>query len=206
MTATEQPSLAMSFELIRSRFHDPDFLHCRGLGGEVPVYVYPYDAAKEDEVRALTASMLEDNRKELEREPDTAARIINFDLWDVFEAMCESRGILEKISKLDARLKDRERLLKKIQSSNPPKRYLDFMSAQYEERYGEPQRGRDVVLITGVGKIYPFVRAHSILEGVQSTFSGIPVVMFYPGGYDGKQLKLFNTVADGNYYRAFNQL
>lgn len=206
MTATEQPSLAMSFELIRSRLHDPDFLNCRGLGGEVPIYIYPYDAAKEDEVRALTAGMLEDNRRELERDPNAATRIVCFDLWDVFEAMCESRGILEKISKLDHRLKDRERLLKKVQSSNPPERYLQCMQSQFEEVYGAPQHGRDVVLITGVGKIYPFVRAHSILEGVQSTFSNIPVVMFYPGSYDGKQLKLFNTVADGNYYRAFNQL
>lgn len=54
MTATELPSIDMSFELIRSKFHDPEFLNCRGLGGEVPLYIYPYAARQEDQVRALT--------------------------------------------------------------------------------------------------------------------------------------------------------
>lgn len=206
MTATEQPSLAMSFELIRTRFHDPEFLACRGLGGEVPFYVYPYDAAKEDEVRSLTASMLEDNRAELQADSDNAPRIVCFDLWDVFTGMCEERGILDKIAKLEARINDRDKLLKKIQTSTPPARYIDFMHRRYEELYGGPARGRDVLLITGVGKIYPFVRAHNILECLQPVFTSIPVVMFYPGTYDGRQLRLFGTLKDGNYYRAFNQL
>jgi hypothetical protein len=31
----------------------------------------------------------------------------------------------------------------------------------------------------------------------------VPVVMFFPGAYDGHELKLFNTLKDDNYYRAF---
>jgi hypothetical protein len=30
-----------------------------------------------------------------------------------------------------------------------------------------------------------------------------PVVMFFPGSYDGQELRLFNTLKDDNYYRAF---
>ena len=89
---------------------------------------------------------------------------------------------------------------------NGPEKYLEFIHGSFIERYGEPKRGRDVLIITGVGKIYPFMRAHIILESIQPVFSDIPVVLFYPGTYDGQQLKLFGTIADGNYYRAFNQL
>lgn len=58
MTATELPSIDMSFELIRSKFHDPEFLNCRGLGGEVPLYIYPYAARQEDQVRSSDSAAM----------------------------------------------------------------------------------------------------------------------------------------------------
>jgi len=30
-----------------------------------------------------------------------------------------------------------------------------------------------------------------------------PLVMFFPGRYDGQTLRLFGTLKDDNYYRAF---
>lgn len=71
MTATELPSIDMSFELIRSKFHDPEFLNCRGLGGEVPLYIYPYAARQEDQVRALTQQLVDDNERERQAKIDT---------------------------------------------------------------------------------------------------------------------------------------
>ena len=72
--------------------------------------------------------------------------------------------------------------------------------------YTPHQPGGDVLLITGVGQVYPFVRAHSILENAQNVFEDIPVVLMYPGRYDGQHLHLFDRINDGNYYRAFNIL
>jgi hypothetical protein len=31
-----------------------------------------------------------------------------------------------------------------------------------------------------------------------------PLVMFYPGRYDGQSLRLFSKLTDDNYYRAFS--
>lgn len=31
----------------------------------------------------------------------------------------------------------------------------------------------------------------------------VPVVLFYPGNYDGQELVLFGEIKDDNYYRAF---
>ena len=73
MTASESPSLADSFELIRSRFGDPDFLRCRGISNEVPFYVFPYDAACEDEVRERTAELVAASRA-----GSIPARIVDF--------------------------------------------------------------------------------------------------------------------------------
>jgi hypothetical protein len=60
-----------------------------------------------------------------------------------------------------------------------------------------------VVFLTGIGKVYPFVRAHNILNNLHQVFDKVPVVMFYPGNWNGQSLSLFGTIFDQNYYRAF---
>ena len=56
--AQSAQDLEGAFDRIRSRLVDPDFLANRGLGNEVGFFVFPYDAAREDEVRARTASLV----------------------------------------------------------------------------------------------------------------------------------------------------
>ena len=60
-----------------------------------------------------------------------------------------------------------------------------------------------VVFLTGIGKVYPFVRAHNVLNNLHQVFDKVPVIMFYPGNWNGQSLSLFGTISDGNYYRAF---
>ena len=60
-----------------------------------------------------------------------------------------------------------------------------------------------VVFLTGVGKVFPLVRAHNVLNNLHQVLDTVPVVMFYPGEWNGQTLSLFGTVNDGNYYRAF---
>lgn len=69
-----------------------------------------------------------------------------------------------------------------------------------------PDDGNTIVLITGVGKSFPIVRSHTILNNLQSIFRRNPVVMMYPGRYEIKNsmtLRLFERLDDDNYYRAF---
>lgn len=70
----------------------------------------------------------------------------------------------------------------------------------------EPHEKGDILLITGVGKVYPFMRSHKILDNIQHIFGDIPVLMLYPGTFDGQDLGLFGKFLDGHYYRAFNLL
>lgn len=71
---------------------------------------------------------------------------------------------------------------------------------------GAEDTGNKIVLITGVGKSYPIIRSHTILNNLQSVFRRNPVVMMYPGRYEIKNsmtLRLFERLDDDNYYRAF---
>ncbi len=227
-----QPSKtpAQSFAELRGRLQDPEFLAGHGLGNEVPFFILPYAAAQEDEVRTQTASLLVDFPAKPGAaegdgaEPDaagpgpaesraaataasaasagSATRVVHFDLWDVFLQICAERRILEKIPALEER-RGTEGLLRRMEKIATPEAFLKVMSERYEQLGGQAP-GRDVVLVSGVGKVYPLVRAHNILENAQPVFTEVPMVMLYPGVYDGQQLHLFGKISDGNYYRAFS--
>ena len=53
-----------------------------------------------------------------------------------------------------------------------------------------------VVFLTGIGKVYPFVRAHNVLNNLHQVFDKVPVIMFYPGNWNGQSLSLFGTISD----------
>lgn len=200
MNATNSPTLAQSFEVIRSKLRDPEFLACRGLGNEVPFHVFPYDAADEPEVRARLRDLLSEDPARLE-----PVRIIHVDLWELICDLCERRGLMEKLPAFEHK-RGSDALLARLQAIASPAKLVDHMRERLAAEYGEPQPGRDVLLISGVGRAYPITRAHQILECAQPIFSHIPVVLFYPGVYDGQTLRLFGSINDGNYYRAFNIL
>ena len=61
-----------------------------------------------------------------------------------------------------------------------------------------------IVFLTGVGKCYPMLRSHKILNTLhQHGLRKTPVVLFFPGTYNEQELILFNEIKDDNYYRAF---
>ena len=67
----------------------------------------------------------------------------------------------------------------------------------------------DIVFLSGVGEVFPYIRSHQILNNLQSVIKNVPMVMFFPGKYThslelGSSLDLFGKLHDDNYYRAFN--
>ena len=68
----------------------------------------------------------------------------------------------------------------------------------------EPHEAGDVLVITGVGDAFPFIRVHDLLNAMQPEFPDVPILVFYPGNYDGRDVQLFNRLKKNHYYRAFN--
>ena len=60
-----------------------------------------------------------------------------------------------------------------------------------------------IIIITGTGKSYSIVRGHNLLNSLHSVVTSNPLIMFYPGMYDGQSFRLFNISKSENYYRAF---
>lgn len=67
----------------------------------------------------------------------------------------------------------------------------------------EKSEGCDILFLIGVGKAWPLVRSHTILNNLHKEIEDMPLVMFFPGSYDGGTLMLFEEFKDDNYYRAF---
>ena len=67
----------------------------------------------------------------------------------------------------------------------------------------------EIVIFSGIGEAYPFIRVHSLLEALPTKQKQKkPIVVFYPGSYDRRSgnscFRLFDRLAPVNYYRAFN--
>ena len=67
----------------------------------------------------------------------------------------------------------------------------------------------DVLFLSGVGEVFPYIRSHNVLNNLQSTAKERPTVLFFPGKYTqtlekGAALDLFGRLHDDKYYRAFN--
>ena len=174
---------------IRYRLTDRDFLENKGLSNEVGVHVFCYEPKDEMTVQSYI--------KRLKSQENTSYRIIERDLYELFLQLLEDKRILDKIPDMEEK-KGGPYLLETLQNIAGPKAILQKMD------YEGHQPGQDVLFLTGVGKIYPFLRSHKILDSMQSIFEDIPVVLFYPGTFDGNSLSLFGEFLDGNYYRAFN--
>lgn len=170
---------------VKERFTDPNFLTNKGLANEVGIYIFSYDPEDEMTVRFF----LEKLKKE------KGFNTIQYDLYEIFIDYLKERKLYDRVFSLEER-SGKEAVESQLKKLIPPKLYVDKM------KYPNHQYG-DIVIISGVGKIYPFTRIHTMLENVADEFKDIPVVVFYPGKYDGKTLTLFNKYFDDNHYRSF---
>ena len=186
----KKTNIMESLNKISARLSEEDFLTNKGLSNEVGIHVFCYDPKDELTVRAYFENLKE--------KKDVPYRLIECDLYKIFLQICEDKHILNSIPAMEER-KGKDYLLEQLQKVAPPDAYVEKM------KY-EPHEHGDVLLITGVGKVYPFMRSHNILDNIQHLFSDIPVLMLYPGTFNGQDLGLFGEFLDGHYYRAFNLL
>lgn len=171
---------------LEKNFANEQFLTNRGLSNEVGIYIFAYDPKDEMAVREFVR---------IHKNRNSAYNIIEFDLYKTFISICEEKKIIKSIPSMQER-KGSEYLKEQLKKVASPESFAKKMVY-------EPHKYGDIVVITGVGEIYPFLRVHSFLESIQHMFEDVPVVVMYPGKYDGQTLVLFNKFFDANHYRSF---
>jgi hypothetical protein len=174
------------------------FLTKQGLGNEVPFFICSYPAEE-------GLSMNEDRLDLVTRITHAGIAVLDLSLYDLSLGILEERGILDQILEIE-RDTDKREVRELLQSVLDPK-------ANLIPRIGEAIEAtpHDVIFLSGVGEVYPYIRSHNVLNNLQSTAKDKPTVLFFPGSYThalatGASLDLFGRLHDDKYYRAFNIL
>ncbi|HNS79442.1 MAG TPA: DUF1788 domain-containing protein [Syntrophorhabdus sp.] len=186
-----QKSVYADFQLIHKIVSSSRFINMEGLSGEIPFWIAPYDIKADAQVDTEVVNLV----KKLSNQGIKALCIDLFDLTcDIIE---KHIGIQEMIS-LEKSL-EKAYFKDALQSTiNIHERFIPAIAALVKEK--QPA----MLFLKGVGKVYPFIRSHTVLNNLQSSIKHIPTLMFYPGEYSGRALKLFDLLEDDNYYRANN--
>lgn len=181
--------LDMAERLIKSE----EFRQNKGLGNEVGYYVFDYPAEKELIVRERIAYMKNKNLRGTD-----GYELMVFDLYDIIINILEEEGFLEQCFRFEKQ-KGFDRIVNSV--GNLLK--LGSADGLIIKHIQENTPKDAVVFLIGIGKCYPVLRSHKILNNLHQVLDRVPVVLFYPGKYDGQELVLFGKIKDDNYYRAF---
>jgi hypothetical protein len=174
------------------------FLQMLGLNNEIPFFIFPFKPQEQDEIERMGKALI----KKLELK---GVRILKINLYDLSLDLLKQRKILDQFIENEETYSKRD-LLDDLQGVLDTSKYL---VPEISKRMSE--KVFDILFITGVGEVFPYIRSHNLLNNLQSVATDHPTVLWFPGEYtftpEGRSsLKLFTCLPDNAYYRAFNIL
>jgi len=187
MTQTLEKRLNKIPDIILSE----DFLNKKGLGGDLCFWIFDYAPEFELQVREYI-TFLEDLLSKKHRH----LKVANINLLENMVAYLKERKLLDRAFDLQ-KLKGDDALMKALSGPLHMDKFVPFLL-----KYNNI-KDQDLVLFSGVGSVWPLLRAHNLLNSLHADLGHVPLVLFYPGQYTGKDLSLFNRIPSNNYYRAF---
>lgn len=185
-------TLSQRIAELKSQLSSVNNLNKNKTAGDMKFFIFDYDPKEELRIR-----------DEISKIKNANAEIILFDLYDMMIDIIQVNGYFDTIKAME-REYDKALLLQEVFQ---PMLALEQTGNAILDRFANTiaDDGTHIVLITGVGKSFPIIRSHTILNNLQSIFKKNPVVMIYPGRFSARKghLKLFDRLDDDNYYRAF---
>ena len=184
--------LKESFDHAYAQISNPRFLNKEAIGGEVPFYILSYPPEQEVDAQRFINSV--DRQLNENGVKTCCVNLLQLSL-EVIQSGDELADLYELEREESAAV-----FLETMQSLlDMEHRFVPAL----EQKMGEAGDFR-VLLLTGVGSVFPFIRSHNLLNNMQRIAKRAPTVLFFPGTYSGTALNLFNSLKDDNYYRAFD--
>ena len=195
-SAEKQVSMQDRFNHLIKVISSQRFLLKQGLGNEIPFFICDYRPEEAVEMAKLQKQLM---RKLLQLN----IRVLHVDLYDLAIALLQRRGIWEQVLETETTV-SKDELLELLQGVLDPETHL---APAIAEKMQESQF--DVLFLTGVGEVFPYIRSHNVLHNLQRVAKDKPTLLFFPGMYTlasetGASLDLFGRLHDDKYYRAFN--
>lgn len=168
-----------------------EFLTGQSLGNDIGFWIFDYlpeDELKVREYIQFLEGMLKKKHSHL--------KFVNINLLQAVVTYLTERNFIDKAIHMQKEKGD-EAVFKALKGPLHMNKFAPYLS----EKYAATEQ--DMVLITGVGSVWPLLRAHNLLNSLHAILGHKPVALFYPGHYDGQTMSLFGKIPSNNYYRAF---
>mgnify|MGYP003606872527 FL=1 len=170
------------------------FLEMEGLSNEVPFFIYPYPPEW-----ALPVAQAKKRVKNRLTNAGIVVKEIN--LYDLAVSLLQERGDWEEILLVEPDM-EKSDFREMLQAMLNPQ---DHIAAAIQAQVKGSEF--DILFLTGIGEVFPYIRSHNILNNLQSVVTDRPMLMFFPGRYEqsetlGSSLVLFGRLKDDQYYRA----
>ena len=180
-------------DILEEKMRAESFRTNTGLGNEVGYYVFDYEAHQELTVRKRIEEL-----KHTNTELKFGYQLVIYDLYELMLQLLTDEDALEDLKELE----EEEGTDYVFSSISEVLKFndKDSLIVNYIVDH-TPQDA--VVFLTGVGKCYPKLRSHKILNNLHQVMDHCPVILFYPGRYTGDSLNVFGELKEDNYYRAF---
>ncbi len=196
MSSRHDENLVQTFESLYEVIKSTHFLERRGLGNELPFFISAYHPSLQTKVDELVPALAT-------RLSNHGVSVLSLCLYDLTVELFQRHNRWERHLASEATI-PRENFLKTMQNIADAENHLSPLIAT--KLAAAPCQ---VLLLTGVGLVFPYLRSHTILDNLQKVTKQTPTVLFFPGDYSfvagkGSYLKLFGMLPDDRYYRAFN--
>lgn len=175
-----------------SKITSKDFLDSKGLGKDIGFWIFDYPIEHDDEVMQYLAETVIPTVEK----PPYQLNVTHINLFDFLIDLLKERNLLDKVIAMQQSGGDAKTL-----EAIKPVLKEDKLAQKLADLVDHNKT--DMVILSGVAPAYPMLRTHTLLSALHPYMQDTPLLMFYPGTYDGHSLKLFNTLTDDHYYRAF---
>lgn len=192
----EHSPIPERFQHLKAVISGQRFLQKQGLGNEVPFFICPFNPKETVEMELLQHQLVNSLNND-------GVAVLEINLYDLAVGLLKDRGIWEQVLAVEPTVA-KDQLKELLQGVLDPEQHLVPAIADQIQSVSF-----DVLFLSGVGEVFPYIRSHNVLNNLQRVAKDRPTVMFFPGEYNhsletGASLELFSRLRDDKYYRAFN--
>lgn len=177
---------------ILAKLTSKDLLTNQGLGNEIGFWIFDYPPEDEMTVRGFLQDVI---LPALDKH-QPPLKVASVNLFDLVIGLLEERKLLDKAIEMQ-RTQGDAKTLESLRRVLKEDKLAERLVAQHNIAE------LDMLILWNVGAVYPMLRTHTLLSALHAHMKDTPLVMFYPGKYDGYSLRLFSRLKDDHYYRAF---
>jgi len=173
------------------------FLKMQGLNSDIPFYICPFPVKLKPAVEEMIPQLIQ-------RLSTQDVHVLNVNLYDLCIYELKAEGIWEQLLAVEPET-EKGYFLESMQSMLDVEKHVVPAIGKALDGHGKP----DILFLTGIGEVFPYIRAHNLLNNLQNAAREFPSVLFFPGKYEhtleqGASLQLFEKLPSDKYYRAYD--